>query len=62
MDETIYLYNFAPDKTIAQRQIEGAKKDKTWLTIVVTCNALALVMLSLWFLGMLKNLIVLIGD
>jgi type VI protein secretion system component VasA len=39
MDETAYLYNLALDKTIAQRQIEGAKKDKTRLTLVATCNA-----------------------
>lgn len=39
MDETAYLYNLAPDKTIARRQIEGSKKDKTRLTVALTCNA-----------------------
>jgi DDE superfamily endonuclease len=39
MDETGLFYNLAPDKTIAQRQIEGAKKDKTRITIGFTCNA-----------------------
>ncbi|CAG8754431.1 10432_t:CDS:1, partial [Dentiscutata heterogama] len=28
----------APDKTIAKRQIEGCKKDKTHITIVFTAN------------------------
>ena len=39
MDETAYFYNLAPNKTIARQQVEGAKKDKTRLTIAVTCNA-----------------------
>ena len=51
MDETTYLYNFAPDKTIAQRQIEGAKKDKTQLTIAVTCNATGSDHVELMILG-----------
>jgi hypothetical protein len=39
MDETGLFYNLAPDKTISRRQIEGAKKDKTRITIGFTCNA-----------------------
>jgi DDE superfamily endonuclease/Tc5 transposase DNA-binding domain len=51
MDETAYLYNLAPDKTIAQRQIEGSKKDKTRLTIALTCNATGTDRFELLFLG-----------
>src|SRR5208282_3168106 len=40
MDETAYFYNLASDKTIARRQIEDAKKDKTCLTIALICNAI----------------------
>jgi hypothetical protein len=39
MDETGLFYNLAPDTTIARRQIEGSKKNKTRLTIAFTCNA-----------------------
>ncbi|KAI0999224.1 hypothetical protein K3495_g8973 [Podosphaera aphanis] len=28
MDETGLFYNLSPDKTIAQKQIEGLKKDR----------------------------------
>ena len=28
-----------PDSTIARHQIEGSKKDKTRITIAMTCNA-----------------------
>jgi DDE superfamily endonuclease/Tc5 transposase DNA-binding domain len=51
MDETAYLYNMAPDKTIARRQIEGAKKDKTRLTIALTCNATSTDRVELLILG-----------
>ena len=51
MDETAYFYNLAPDKTIAQQQIEGAKKDKTRITIAVTCNATGTDMFELLILG-----------
>ena len=40
MDEMGLFYNLAPDTTIASRQIEGSKKDKTHLTIAFTCNAM----------------------
>ena len=39
MDETGLFYMMAPGKTIGSRQIEGAKKDKTRITIAFTCNA-----------------------
>jgi hypothetical protein len=39
MDETGLFYNLAPSTTISRRQIEGSKKDKTRLTIGLTCNA-----------------------
>jgi hypothetical protein len=39
MDETGLFYNLAPDTTIARQQIEGSKKDKTRITIGLTCNA-----------------------
>ena len=51
MDETAYFYNLAPDKTIAQQQIEGAKKDKTRMTIAVTCNATGTDLFELLILG-----------
>ena len=51
MDETGLFYNLAPDKTIAQRQIEGAKKDKTRITIGFTCNASGSDRLSPLFIG-----------
>ena len=51
MNETVYLYNLAPDKTIAQRQIEGAKKNKTRLTIALTTNVTGTDRFELLFLG-----------
>lgn len=39
MDETGLFYSMAPDRTIASRQIEGAKKDCIRLTIALTSNA-----------------------
>ena len=39
MDETGLFYRMAPDRTIARRQIEGSKKDKTRLTFVFAANA-----------------------
>ncbi|KAE9347551.1 hypothetical protein PR003_g6874 [Phytophthora rubi] len=39
MDETGLFYKLAPDKTIASRQIEGAKKSKVCVTVALTCNA-----------------------
>jgi hypothetical protein len=51
MDETAYLYNLAPDKTIAHRQIEGGKKDKMCLTIAITCNATGTDHVELLILG-----------
>src|SRR2546423_5551309 len=38
MDETGLFYSMAPDKTIAQRQIEDSKNDKTRITVAFTCN------------------------
>src|SRR2546423_9754328 len=38
IDEMGLFYNHAPDTTIACRQLEGSKKDKTRLTIAFTCN------------------------
>ena len=38
-DESALFYNLSPDKTIAQRQVEGSKKDKIRITIAFTCNA-----------------------
>jgi hypothetical protein len=51
MDETAYFYNLAPDKTIARRQIEGAKKDKIRLTIALTCNTTGTDRFELLILG-----------
>ena len=39
MDETGLYPSLAPDSTIARHQIEGAKKNKTRLSIAFTCNA-----------------------
>ena len=39
MDETRLFYQMEPNKSIAQRQIQGAKKDKIRITIALTCNA-----------------------
>ncbi|KAE8913425.1 hypothetical protein PF005_g17746 [Phytophthora fragariae] len=39
MDETGLFYKLAPDKTIASRQIEGAKKSKVRVTVALTYNA-----------------------
>lgn len=39
MDETGLFYCLAPDKTIAQRQVEGSKKSKTRVTVALMCNA-----------------------
>ena len=39
MNEIGLFYNLASDIIISHRQIEGAKKDKTCLTIAFTCNA-----------------------
>jgi hypothetical protein len=38
MDETGLFYRMAPSRTIAQRQIEGSKKDKTRITVALTSN------------------------
>ena len=51
MDETAYFYNLAPDKTIARRQIEGAKKDNTRLTIALACNTTGTDRFELLILG-----------
>src|SRR5438046_727909 len=51
MDETAYLYNLAPNKTIARHQIEGSKKDKTRLTLALTCNATSTDQVPLLILG-----------
>ena len=51
MDETGLFYNLAPDKTISRRQIEGAKKDKTRITISFTCNADGLDKVEPLFIG-----------
>jgi DDE superfamily endonuclease/Tc5 transposase DNA-binding domain len=39
MDETGLNTCMAPDRTIARQRLEGAKKDKTRITIAFTCNA-----------------------
>jgi len=39
MNETGLYLSLAPDFTIARHQIEGAKKNKTRLSIAFTCNA-----------------------
>jgi len=51
MNEMAYFYNLAPDKTIARQQIEGAKKDKTRITIALTCNANGTDLFQLLILG-----------
>ena len=39
MDETGLFYCMAPDRTIAARQLEGMKKDKTRMSVVLCANA-----------------------
>uniref|UniRef100_A0AAV1TDU0 HTH CENPB-type domain-containing protein n=1 Tax=Peronospora matthiolae TaxID=2874970 RepID=A0AAV1TDU0_9STRA len=39
MDETGLFYSMTPDKTIAQQEVEGFKKDKTRITVALTANA-----------------------
>ena len=39
MDETGLFYCLTPDRTIATRQLEGMKKDKTRISIALCCNA-----------------------
>ncbi|KAI0997099.1 hypothetical protein K3495_g11088 [Podosphaera aphanis] len=39
MDETGLFYNLSPDKTIAQKQIEGLKEDQTRITLCLASNA-----------------------
>lgn len=54
MDETGLFYSMAPDKTIAMRQIEGAKKCKSRITVALTCNADGSERLPLVFIGHAK--------
>ena len=42
MDETVYFYNLVLDKIIARQQIEESKKNKTRLTLAITCNAIGM--------------------
>jgi len=51
MDETGLFYRMAPDTTIAARQIEGSKKDKTRLTIAFGANADGSEKLQPFFIG-----------
>ena len=39
MNETGLFYCMTPDKTIATRQIEGSKKNKTRIILNFACNA-----------------------
>ena len=55
MDETAYLYNLIPDKTIAQHRIEGGKKDKTRITLALTYNATGTDRVELLILGHAKK-------
>jgi hypothetical protein len=51
MDETGLFYNMAPDRTIASRQTEGVKQDKTRITIALTTNADGSEYISPLFIG-----------
>ncbi|KAI1000312.1 hypothetical protein K3495_g7883, partial [Podosphaera aphanis] len=51
MDETGLFFRMAPDKTIAKRQIEGSKKDKSRITIAFTANADGTHKLPPFFIG-----------
>ncbi|CAG8794240.1 3908_t:CDS:2, partial [Dentiscutata erythropus] len=56
IDEAGLFYRMALDKTIAKRQIEGSKKDKTCLTIAFTSNADGSHILKLFFISYSKKL------
>jgi DDE superfamily endonuclease len=55
MDETGLCYSLAPDRTIARQQIEGAKKDKTRITIALATNADGSEKLEPLFIGRAKS-------
>ena len=51
MNETAYFDNLTLDKIITWQQIEGTKKDKTHITITLTCNASRIDLFQLLILG-----------
>jgi hypothetical protein len=51
MDETGLFYCLSPDRTIATRQLEGLKKDKTRISIALCANADGSEKQELFFIG-----------
>ncbi|MBA0620837.1 hypothetical protein Godav_006509 [Gossypium davidsonii] len=55
MDETDLFYRLQVDHSLATKQLEGRKKDKERLTIVVCCNGDSSDKVSLWVIGKFTN-------
>ncbi|MBA0656621.1 hypothetical protein Goklo_008959 [Gossypium klotzschianum] len=51
MDETYLFYRLQADHSMATKQLEGRKKDKERLTVVVCCNEDGSDKVPLWVIG-----------
>ena len=51
MDEIVSLYNMLPITSFAWDKIEGRKKDKTCVTITLTCNGISPEWFHPFFIG-----------
>ncbi|MBA0743336.1 hypothetical protein Gogos_006029 [Gossypium gossypioides] len=54
MDETCLFYHLREDHSRATKQLEGRKKDKERLTIVVCCNGDGLDKVPLWVIDFVR--------
>ncbi|MBA0765954.1 hypothetical protein Gotri_015050 [Gossypium trilobum] len=55
MDETDLFYYLQADHSLATKQLEGQKKDKERLTVVVCCNGGGSNKVPLWVIGKFAN-------
>lgn len=55
MDESGYWFRMQPDRRLCTEQLEGIKKDKSRVTIVLTCNGTGTDKLPPWIIGIPKN-------
>ncbi|MBA0736684.1 hypothetical protein Gogos_010207 [Gossypium gossypioides] len=54
MDETDLFYRLQADHSLATKQLEGRKKDKERLTVVVCCNEDGSDKVSLWVIDFVR--------
>lgn len=55
MDETGLFWKATPDKTIAQENLSGKKKEKERITVALTCNADGSEYFEPWIIGKSQN-------